>query len=417
MNGREKLRAALLHRDGPVPMDFGSTAVTGMHVTCVAALRDHYGLAKRPVKAVEPYQMLGLVEEDLAKALGLDVAGVFPRNTMFGFPNDDWKPWRAPWGQDLLVAGKFNVEQRGDGIFIFPEGDTKAPASGHMPGGGFFFDTIVRQEPIDEDRLNPEDNLEEFKPISGEDLAYLKAESAKMAATGLGVAACFGGTAFGDIALVPAPFLKHPKGIRDIEEWYVTTAARQDYVHAIFSRQLEIVLENLEKIHGAVGGNVDVVFLCGTDFGTQNSQFCSPETFEKLWTPYYRKMNDWIHANTPWKCFKHSCGAVDPLMEPFIRAGFDVINPVQCSAAGMDPRHLKERYGDRLVFWGGGVDTQRTLPFGTPEQVREEVLRRCEIFSKGGGFVFNAVHNVQAKTPVQNVVAMFEAVREFNGSR
>ncbi len=415
MTGREKLRAALGHRDGPVPVDFGSTAVTGMHVTCVAALRDRCGLPKRPVKVVEPYQMLGLIEDDLVAALGIDTAGVVPPNTLFGFPNGDWKPWRAPWGQDLLVAGKFNVERRGGDVFIFPEGDTSAPASGHMPEGGFFFDTIVRQEPFDESRLNPEDNLEEFRPVSEADLAYFKAEAEQAAATGRGVVACFGGTAFGDIALVPAPFMKRPKGIRDIAEWYVTTAIRRDYVHAIFSRQLEIALASLAKIHAAVGGNVDAVFLCGTDFGTQKSQFCSRAAFEELWLPYYRKMNGWIHANTPWKTFKHSCGAVEPFMEPFIEAGFDVINPVQCSAAGMDPQRLKDRYGDRLVFWGGGVDTQKTLPFGTPAQVREEVLRRCEIFSRSGGFVFDAVHNVQARTPVENIMAMFEAVGEFNG--
>jgi uroporphyrinogen-III decarboxylase len=101
-------------------------------------------------------------------------------------------------------------------------------------------------------------------------------------------------------------------------------------------------------------------------------------------------------------------------MQNFIDAGVDIINPVQCSATGMDPKALKERYGDKLVFWGGGVDTQKTLPFGTPEEVRKEVLERCEIFSPNGGFVFNAIHNVQAQTPLENMVAMLDAVKEFN---
>jgi uroporphyrinogen-III decarboxylase len=99
----------------------------------------------------------------------------------------------------------------------------------------------------------------------------------------------------------------------------------------------------------------------------------------------------------------------------FVDAGFDVLNPVQCSAAGMDPGRLKSAFGDKLVFWGGGVDTQKTLPFETPEKVREQVLRRWEVFAPGGGFVFNAVHNIQAGTPVANIVAMLDAVREFNG--
>jgi len=415
-NSRETLRHALEHKPGPVPVDFGSTAVTGMHVTCVGALREHYGLEPRPVKVCEPYQMLGEIEEDLLDAIGIDVVGVYARNTIFGFPLGDWKPWRAPWGQELLVPGRFNVTYDGDDVFIYPEGDTSAPASGHMPGGGFFFDTIVRQEPIDEDHLNPEDNLEEFGPVSDEELAHLDRRTQRAAASGRGVAANFGGTAFGDIALVPAPFLKHPKGIRDIAEWYMSTAIRQDYVHAVFSRQLEYVLANLERTRAVVGEKVDVVFLCGTDFGTQRGTFCAPSTFDALWLPYYKQMNDWIHRNTGWKTFKHSCGAVEPFMRRFIEAGFDVINPVQCSAAGMDPELLKKKYGDRLVFWGGGVDTQKTLPFGTPAQVREEVLRRCEVFSANGGFVFNAVHNVQAKTPVENIVAMIDAVKSFNGA-
>ena len=197
----------------------------------------------------------------------------------------------------------------------------------------------------------------------------------------------------------------------------MTTSTRRDYVHSIFARQCEIALGNLERIHAVVEDKVDAVFLCGTDFGTQASSFCSVSTFRELWFPYYKRVNDWVHRHTNWRCFKHSCGSVERFMEPFIEAGFDIINPVQCSAAHMEPEHLKSKYGGRLVFWGGGVDTQKTLPFGTPAQVREEVLRRCEIFSRDGGFVFNSIHNVQAGTPVENIVAMIGAVREFNGLR
>jgi uroporphyrinogen-III decarboxylase len=209
--------------------------------------------------------------------------------------------------------------------------------------------------------------------------------------------------------------LTHPKGIRDVEEWYISTVTRRGLVHQIFEIQTDFALSNLERCAEAAGSVPDAVFICGTDFGTQTSTFCSPEVFRALWLPYYTRINDWIHAHTRWRTFKHSCGAVDPLIESFLDAGFDILNPVQCSATGMDPVALKKNYGDRLVFWGGGVDTQKTLPFGTPEEVRAEVLSRCEIFSQGGGFVFNTIHNVQAKSPIENVVAMIEAVHEFNG--
>jgi hypothetical protein len=415
---RERLITTLNHNQPDrIPIDFGSTAVTGIHVSCVAALREHFGLEKRPVRVHEPFQMLGLVEEDLREAMGLDVVGVVPRTTMFGFPNEEWKTWKLN-GLEIMVPKDFNttVDAAGNTL-IYPEGDMNAPPSGRMPSGGYFFDCIVRQDPIDEDRLDPEDNMEEFKPVSAEDVAYLAQMVDAAAMTGFGVTANFGGTAFGDIALVPAPFLKHPRGIRDVAEWYVSTSSRQDYVHQVFARQCEIAIRNLETIYAAVGDKVQVVFICGTDFGTQSSSFCSVKTFNSLYFPYYKQLNDWIHAHTQWKTFKHSCGAVQKFLPSFIEAGIDILNPVQCSATGMDPEQLKANFGEQLVFWGGGVDTQKVLPFGSPAEVREQVLRRCQIFARGGGFVFNTIHNIQAATPVENIVAMLDAVHEFNGSR
>jgi uroporphyrinogen-III decarboxylase len=286
-----------------------------------------------------------------------------------------------------------------------------------MPSGGYFFDCIVRQDPIDEAKLNPEDNMEEFAPITQADLDYIVRKVKTAAATTRGISATFGGTAFGDIGLVPGPFLKHPKGIRDVTDWYVSTSSRQDYVHKVFEHECEVAIQNLEKIYAAIGDSVQVVFLCGNDFGTQTSAFCSVKTFRSLYFPYYKRMNDWIHAHTQWKTFKHSCGAIFKFLPSMIEAGFDIINPVQCSATGMDPEQLKATFGSELTFWGGGVDTQKVLPFGTPAEVREQVLRRCEIFAPGGGFVFNTIHNVQAATPVENIVAMINAVHEFNGTK
>jgi hypothetical protein len=417
VTSRDRLAATLSHKQPDrIPIDFGGTAVTGIHASCVAALRDYYSLEKRPVRVHEPFQMLALLDEDLQDAMGVDVTGIFARNTMFGFPAERWKPWLFN-GLEVLVPGDFNIQidDRGDNL-IYPEGDTSVPPSGRMPKGGYFFDCIVRQEPIDEDRLDPADNTEDFLPISQQELDHL-AHAAKQVGPKRGVIAGFGGTAFGDIALVPGPFLKHPKGIRDVTEWYVSTSSRQSYIHRIFERQCEVALANLERIHAVVGDAVQAIFVCGTDFGTQTSAFCSVKTLRDLYFPYYKIINDWIHAHTTWKTFKHSCGAVSKFLPTFIEAGFDILNPVQCSATGMEPEQLKANFGNQLVFWGGGVDTQKTLPFGTPAEVREQVLRRCEIFAPGGGFVFNSIHNVQAQTPVENIVAMIDAVHEFNGGR
>jgi len=416
MTSRERLAAALVHRQPDrVPVDFNGTAVTGMHVKCVIGLRDHYALEKRLVKVHEPYQMLGWIDEDLQDALGLDVVGVYGPETMFGYRNENWTPWRMDDGTEVLMSGNFQTvkDENGDTL-VYPGGDRTALPSGRLPKNGFFFDTIIRQDPIDEAKLDPQDNLQEFGPLAEETLAHFERESRRAAATGRGVIASFGGTALGDIALVPGPQLKHPRGIRDVEEWYVSTLTRRPYVHKVFERQTEIALANLARIFARVGNEVQAAFICGTDFGTQQSTFCSVAAFRELYQPYYRRINDWIHAHTAWKSFKHSCGAVRTLIPAFIDSGFDILNPVQLTAAGMDARDLKKEFGRDLVFWGGGVDTQKTLAFGTPAEVRAQVLERCEVLGRDGGFVFNAVHNIQANVPLRNVVAMFDALQEHD---
>jgi hypothetical protein len=414
-SSKENFKETINHRQPErVVVDFGSTGVTGIHVAIVEKLRDYYGLEKRPVKAIEPYQMLGEVESDLLDAMDIDVIGLFGARNMFGVANEDWKVHKTLWGQEVRFPGSFNYTYNGKGdILMYPEGDTSVPPSAMMPRSGYFFDALDRQKPVDDATLKVEDNLEEFGHITPEELQYWKKQADSVRNGSRAVIASFGGTALGDIALVPAINLKDPKGIRGVEEWYISTLIREDFIMEIYDRQTDIALGNLKLLWENVGSAVDVVFTCGTDLGTQNSTFCSSETFDRLWLPYYRKVNDWIHSNTTWKTFKHCCGAIEPLMSNFIEAGFDIINPVQINAAGMDPVRLKKEYGDRIVFWGGGVDTQGVFAFGTPAEVREQVKRQCDILNKNGGFVFNTVHNIQANVPFENVVAMLETLKEL----
>ena len=418
ITSRERVELALQHQEADrVPLDLGASPVTGMQVDTVYRLRQALGLdvPGTPVKGVEPYQMLGEITPDLLEALGVDVIGLGKPTNMFGFRNEGWKPWTTFDGTPVLVPEAFNAEPDAHGdILMYPEGDRSAPPSGRMPKGGFYFDAIVRQPPVHEESLNVEDNLEEFGPVSDLELDYFRHEAWRLhSETDKAILANFGGTAFGDIALVPATWLKHPKGIRDIEEWYISTKTRRDYIYRIFERQCEIGLHNLESIQHVVGDTVTAVFVTGTDFGTQNGPFISPKTYRDLYKPFHRDVNHWIHTHTSWKSFIHSCGSVRLLIPDFIEAGFDILNPVQCSAAGMLPAELKEQFGDRITFWGGGVDTQKTLPFGSPEEVRAEVIQRLSVFATGGGYVFNTTHNVQARVPIENVLAMYETVRKI----
>jgi hypothetical protein len=419
MNSCERVKLALEHKEPDmVPLDLGGTPVTGIHVDSVYLLRQalHLDPPGTPVKVIDPFEMLGDTSPDLLAALGVDVVGLGMRLGMFGFPNEGWKPWTTFAGTPVLVPAGFNTEPEPNGdILMYPQGDMSVPASGRMPRGGHYFDGVIRQPPIDDDHLNVDDNVEEFTAVTEDDLSFLESEITRVAATGKAVIGTFDQSRFGDIAWVPGLNMKHPKGIRDVEEWYVSTHARRDYIYEVFERQCEIGLQNLARIYAVVGDRVTATFVTGTDFGAQNGPFISPKAYRELYKPFHLRVNKWIHANTKWKSFIHSCGSVWRLLDDFVDAGFDCVNPVQTSAAEMDPVALKTKYGNQVTFWGGGVDTQKVLPFGSPDDVRAMVRERMKIFGPGGGFVFAVIHNVQSGIPIQNLLALIEAVNEYRG--
>ena len=415
---RERILTACAHRQpDKLPVDFGGGFQTGIHVSIVYKLRQAFGLdpAGTPVKVVEIYQMLGEIAPDLRRALGSDTVSLHGTGTMFGFPQVSFKEWSLADGTPVLVPTDFNTQYEPNGDLLqWPGDDRSVPPSGRMPAGGHFFDAIPRQEPLDEATLDPADNTEEFQPVPESELAHYRRLAEELHTTTDQALFCkFGGLTFGDIALVPAPFLKQPKGIRDIEEWYVSTATRPAFIRAVFQRQTEVALENLRRLYQAIGDRAAILQTNGTDFGTQNGPFLSQAKYRDLYLPYQKRVNRWIHEHTPWKTFMHCCGGIAPLLDALVEAEFDILNPVQCSAKGMDPRTLKRNYGAKLTFWGGGVDTQSTLPFGTPQQVRDQVRERIDTFAEGGGFVFSTIHNVQANTPIENLLAMFEVVRAY----
>ena len=416
MTGKEKIRLALEHRAGPVPVDFGGMSCSSMHVTVVDQLRAHYGLQKKPVRIAEIMQLIGVIDDDLKEAIGVCTTPVPAPGTIFGFKDEGGKLWEAPFGLTVEVPEGFvtTTDEKGN-VYLYAGSDTRYPPSGVLPAGGYFFDAVRRGNTFDEDNPHVEDNLEEFADISEADLGIIRDRAEAAAATSYAPFGAFGGTAIGDISMVPGMMLKNPKGIRDEAEWYMATVANQDYLHQIFTYQTEIALKNLARINAVVGDKIMAAYVCGTDFGTQVAPFCSNNTFRELYMPYYKKINGWIHQNTSWKTIKHSCGSIRALIPLLIESGFDILNPVQWSAENMDPATLKADFGNDIVFLGGGVNTQTTMAFGSPKDVREEVLKACGIFSKDGGFIFSGIHNIQANTPIQNVVAMIEAVKEFNG--
>lgn len=418
MTSRERIIATIHHQQPDrVPIDLGATGQTGMSASTMYRLRKALGLPEKPIEISEIFQLLGKPDQDLLDYVGVDVIGINNPSNMFGVPDSKLKPFRMPDGTPTLISDKNEYDVKEDGsVFMYPQGNRNVPPSGHMPAGGFFFDNINREDEYDEDNLTPREDFKDDFGIMSDEVARYVEEKVDRAykETDYGIIGNLGGFGLGDSAMVPGPHVLHPQGIRKFDEWLMAHMLFPEYIQEVFEMQTEVMLKNLEIYRQAVGDKIQIVWISGTDFGTQNGEFFSTDIFRELYKPYYKRINDWVHQNTPWKTFYHCCGSIVNYLDDFVDMGVDILNPVQVSAKGMDPHMLKDKYGDKLVFWGGGIDTQRVLPFGTPDEVRAQVRERLEIFSQGGGYVFNPIHNVVGKTPVENLIAMYEAFHEFN---
>jgi len=404
MNSRERVLKAINHEEPDrVPIDLGGSVVTGIMAGALVRLRQRLGL-EGDVKVYDVFQMLGEVTLDLVEKLGIDVLPVQPEAIHFAhLLNRDTRPWTLFDGTPVLMPGAFEVEVAPNGDWLLHEnGDPRRPVIARMPQGGFYFDDLnaIKWDP--DFTPPPIESLRAsgWNRATGEHLRYLQDRARLLRRTT-------------DKALLLMAGGLGPPMVGSFPERLVLLVTEQGYVRELMDLGAEVALENLRLYWEALGQDVDVIVVSALDYGGQQRELFSPALFEELFVPCYRKQCDWIHRHTPWKTFQHCCGSIPNLIEPLMRAGIDVLNPVQTSAQGMDPRWLKETFGDRITFWGGGVDTQRVLSFGTPEEVRQDVARRIEIFGPGGGFVWNPIHNVQYDVPPENVVAAIEAVHEF----
>jgi len=340
--------------------------------------------------------MLAEIERPVLERLGGDVVGLQRPAVAFGIRNERWKPWKLFDGTPVEVPGDFNplVRANGDLLLLHPDGRPMAL----MPRGGFYFDRVDKfpgAAHLDPDKV-------ELPLLSQEECDHLRAQAE----------AWHQNSDYAIMVAMGPPYeLFFGLGIGDFTAWMITLATEPDYVRQLYDRIVEAWLENLRRLAGAVGDLVQIVQF-NDDLGTQNAPFLSVGMFRELIMPYYKRGLDWIHQNTRWKVFMHSDGAIYPFLPSLIEMGVDIINPVQTTAKGMDPVKLKREFGDRLVFWGAACDCQKTLPFGTPDQVAEEVRENIRILAPGGGYVLASVHNIQAGVPPKNVLALFETAQE-----
>ena len=393
MTSRERVLTAVARRQPDrVPIDLGGSPATGIEPALYARLRQRLGLDGGPARVYDVWQMLTWVERSVADALAVDVLAV-PRLTQpFETRIDRWRPWRLDDDTEVEVPANFTPVAEPDGsLGYYLRGELVAKKSPDSP----YFDRMIEfktYDPLPRVETWPmgvfrDDELEWVRRWA----RTLRAETDK--------------ALFGD----PGLLLGRWSGY---QEWLLTVAADPDYVRAFCERKVENILTNLQLYAQAVEDNLDIVWF-GEDFGTQKGLMISPGVFNELVAPYYRRIWQWVHAHTSWKVFFHSCGGIYPIIDTLINSGVDILNPVQVTAAGMDAGRLKREFGDRVCFWGGGIDTQTVLPFGTPDEVRRQVRERIRVLGPGGGFVFATVHNIQGDVPVENVLALIEAVHEF----
>lgn len=394
MTSRERILAAINHRpvDRP-PIDLGGTRQSGIAAIAYAKLRPHLGISGPPPKVFDLFQMLAEIEPGVAERFGADCVFLNRASVAFGITNENWKPFTLFDGTGVLVPGGFNPETDARGDLVLRRGDEIVA---RMPKNGFYFDRLEKYPGA----LHPD--LDSWEPprLSAPELHHYETQ-ARFA---------FEQTDKAVIAAMGPPYeLFNGIGQGDFEAWMITFATEPEYVERLYAKLTDAWIENLAALHRAVGEHVQILQIAD-DFGTQNAPFLSPAMFRDLVMPAYKRGLDWIHANTPWKVLLHSDGALVPLIPSIIEMGVDILNPVQTTAAGMDPSRLVAEFGHDLAFWGGSCDCQGTLTNGSPQQIADEVRRNLDAFRPlDGGHIFASVHNIQANVPPENIVALFDA--------
>lgn len=393
MTSRERILAAINHRPADrVPIDFGGTRQSGIAVVAYARLRARLGLTRaRLPRVFDVFQMLAEIEQDLADRFGADCVALYRPAVAFDIRNEGWKPFVFPAGLRAEVPEGFNPEPDGEGGLILKR---DGEAIGAMPQGGFYFDRLESNPGAQ----HPDLTGWRAPRLDAATLDHFHREAD----------ALFRNTDKAVVAAMGPPYeLFYGLGQGGFENWMITFASEPDYVSALYAELTDAWLENLRAFHDAVGDRVQILQICD-DFGTQHSPFLSVKMFRERLLPAYKRGLDWIHANTPWKVMLHSDGAIVPLLPSIIEMGVDILNPVQTSAAGMDPRRLKREFGDRLAFWGGSCDAQGVFAHGTPTEVAAETEHNLSVLTPGGGYVCASIHNIQADVPPDNVIALFD---------
>ncbi|MBN2022827.1 MAG: hypothetical protein JW809_08520 [Pirellulales bacterium] len=409
MTPRERVLAALNHQEPDrVPIDFGGHRSSGIAALAYPKLRAALGLAPRPIRVYDPIQQLAVIDEDVLERFGVDAIEL---GRGFATRDEDWVDWPLPDGTPAQMPAWTKPERQGNAWVLRSRGGR---VLAKMPDGAIYFEQcywpFLEEKDEDFDRLG--DYFGEMmwsgiaSPpgplVEGPDGDKILVEGARRLReqTDRAIIGLFGGN-----------LLELGQWFYRMDRFLMLLAADPDRADKFLERLVEVHLANLERYLSLVGPYIDIIAF-GDDLGMQNGPQMSRAMYERLFKPRHARM--WRRAKelADVKVMLHCCGGVRPLMPDLIEAGLDAINPVQITCAGMDPAGLKADFGRDITFWGGGCDTRHVLSHAAPEAIREHVRGLVSILHPGGGFVFQQVHNVLADVPPQNVIAMFDAVRE-----
>ncbi len=408
ITSRQRVRNALNHvQPDRVPVDFGGHRSSGINPETYRRLRQYLELPERPVKVYDMIQQLVVLDDDVLDRFGVDTIEL---GRGFCLRDEEWKSWTLTDGSECLIPAYIDVRQDKDNWWLF-NADGR-PVGVQKPAMHFFDQTdwpYLDGVPDNLARLS-EDIGQVMWSVptppnraAVDDAALSEGAKQLRASTDRAIIGLFGGNLF-----------EIPQFLCRIDNFLMLIASEPKTVHRLLDALVEIHLKNLEQFLGAVGPYIDVI-LFGDDLGMQSGPQISPNTYREFLKPRHSIL--WKRAKelADVKVMLHCCGGIRPLLDDLIDAGLDTTNPIQTSCKGMESSGLKHDFGERLCFWGGGCDTQTMLPTASPEDVRRHVLERLEIFAPNGGFIFQQVHNILAGVPPENIVAMFDAVREFNG--
>jgi uroporphyrinogen decarboxylase len=414
MNSRERVRAAIAHKQPDmVPVDLGATPSSGISAIAYGNLTRHLGMEKSSVRIYDVVQQLAQPEDAVLDRFGIDAIDI---GRSFNTLASEWVPTTMADGKTAFYPSWFKPVFAEDGSWNAYHEDGTLIA--RMPVGATFFDETcfpyLDGYPGDyRDLGSAMDKVLWSKLVQSPwDHASEKDFWTKLRSHALHLKAT---TDRALVIVAGCNLFEWGTFLRRMDNFLMDIYAEPEEVERLLDALMEKHLATLEKVCAAVGDVADVLRF-GDDLGLDTGGFMSPDIYRSLFKPRHAKLCAYVKEHSGMATFLHSCGSIYELLPDLIDAGYDIINPVQTNARNMEPERLKMEFGKDITFWGGGIDTRTVLNNGTPAQVRAQVLERLKIFSPGGGFVFNTVHNMLPDVPPANIVAMFDAVADFNGT-